>query len=405
MSKLLRRRWEAASDSGLSRRDRRGCEYQAYVPDRLVGRRFRLDGSVAADVVEAEVAIASFSNAAAVLADTEAVARLLLRAESVASSHIEGLVVGGRRLLRAEAARAMGAAVGDVTAEEVLGNIEAMSWAVEFLSSAAQVTVEELLEVHRRLLAGTRHAEHAGQIRTVQNWIGGSSFNPCTAVFVPAPPEHIRALLEDLCAFVADDDLPAVAQAAIAHAQFETIHPFVDGNGRIGRALIQVILRRRGLAPRVLPPVSLVLATWSSSYIDGLTATRYRGRADSTAAHEGTNRWIALFAAACRRAVGDAAAFEEQIERIEERWRAALGRVRTGSAVQLLLGVLPGAPIVSVTGAAELIRRSFQATNQAMTRLEAAGVVRQVNVGRRNRAYEATDVIDAFTDLERLLAT
>jgi Fic family protein len=299
----------------------------------------------------------------------------------------------------------MGAAVGDVTAEEVLGNIEAMSWAVEFLSSAAQVTVEELLEVHRRLLAGTRHAEHAGQIRTVQNWIGGSSFNPCTAVFVPAPPEHIRALLEDLCAFVADDDLPAVAQAAIAHAQFETIHPFVDGNGRIGRALIQVILRRRGLAPRVLPPVSLVLATWSSSYIDGLTATRYRGRADSTAAHEGTNRWIALFAAACRRAVGDAAAFEEQIERIEERWRAALGRVRTGSAVQLLLGVLPGAPIVSVTGAAELIRRSFQATNQAMTRLEAAGVVRQVNVGRRNRAYEATDVIDAFTDLERLLAT
>jgi len=405
LSKLLRRRWEAASDSGLSRRDRRGCEYQAYVPDRLVGRRFRLDGSVAADVAEAEVAIASFSNAAAVLADTEAVARLLLRAESVASSHIEGLVVGGRRLLRAEAARVMGAAVGDVTAEEVLGNIEAMSWAVEFLSSAAQVTVEELLEVHRRLLAGTRHAEHAGQIRTVQNWIGGSSFNPCTAVFVPAPPEHIRALLEDLCAFVADDDLPAVAQAAIAHAQFETIHPFVDGNGRIGRALIQVILRRRGLAPRVLPPVSLVLATWSSSYIDGLTATRYRGRADSTAAHEGTNRWIALFAAACRRAVGDAAAFEEQIERIEERWRAALGRVRTGSAVQLLLGVLPGAPIVSVTGAAELIRRSFQATNQAMTRLEAAGVVRQVNVGRRNRAYEATDVIDAFTDLERLLAT
>jgi len=234
LSKLLRRRWEAASDSGLSRRDRRGCEYQAYVPDRLVGRRFRLDGSVAADVAEAEVAIASFSNAAAVLADTEAVARLLLRAESVASSHIEGLVVGGRRLLRAEAARAMGAAVGDVTAEEVLGNIEAMSWAVEFLSSAAQVTVEELLEVHRRLLAGTRHAEHAGQIRTVQNWIGGSSFNPCTAVFVPAPPEHIRALLEDLCAFVADDDLPAVAQAAIAHAQFETIHPFVDGNGRIG---------------------------------------------------------------------------------------------------------------------------------------------------------------------------
>ena len=90
----------------------------------------------------------------------------------------------------------MGATVGDVTAEEVLGNIEATSWAVEFLSAAAQVTVEGLLELHRRLLAGTRHAEHAGQIRAVQNWIGGSSFNPCSAVFVPAPPEHVRALLE-----------------------------------------------------------------------------------------------------------------------------------------------------------------------------------------------------------------
>ena len=351
------------------------------------------------------MAIANFSNAAAVLADTEAIGRLLLRAESVASSHIEGLVVGGGRLLRAEAARAMGATVGDVTAEEVLGNIEATSWAVEFLSAAAQVTVEGLLELHRRLLAGTRHAEHAGQIRAVQNWIGGSRFNPCSAVFVPAPPEHVRALLDDLCTFVDDKDLPAVAQAAIAHAQFETIHPFVDGNGRTGRALIQVILRRRGLAPRVLPPVSLVLATWSSSYIEGLTATRYRGQANSAAAHEGTNRWIALFAASCRRAVGDAAAFGEHVELIEEQWRAALGRVRTGSAVQLLLGVLPGAPVVSVTGAAELIGRSFQATNQAMTRLENAAVIRQINVGRRNRAYEATDIIDAFTDLERQLAS
>ncbi len=405
MSKLLRRRWQAALDGGLSRRDRQGCEYEAYLPDPLAERSYRLDGDVAADVADAEAAIHRLNATAVALADTEALARLLLRAESVASSYIEGLVVGGRRLLRAEAARAMGDAPSDVTAEEVLGNIEAMNWAVETLSAAPAITVDGLLEVHRQLLVGTRLADHAGRIRTEQNWIGGSSFNPCSAAFVPPPHEYVEELVTDLCAFVSDDALPAVAQAAIAHAQFETIHPFVDGNGRTGRALVHVILRRRGVAPRMLPPVSLVLATWSKAYVEGLTATRYRGQSDSRAAQEGLNRWIALFAAACRRAADDAVAFETRVADIEERWRAGLERVRRGSAVALLLGALPGAPIVSVSAAADLIGRSFQATNEAMRRLEAAGVVRQTNVGRRNRAYEAMAIIDAFAALERQLAS
>ena len=405
MGKLLRLRWRSSLDGGLSRRDRQGCEYEAYLPDPLADRRFQLDGDVAADVVDAEAAISRLNATAVALANTEALARLLLRAESVASSYIEGLVVGGHRLLRAEAARAMGDAPADITAEEVLGNIDAMTWAVDTLSSARTITVDGLLEVHRRLLAGTRLAEHAGWIRTEQNWIGGSSFNPCSAAYVPPPHEYVEDLLTDLCAFSSDDDLPAVAQAAIAHAQFETIHPFVDGNGRTGRALIHVILRRRGLAPRMLPPISLVLATWSKSYIEGLTATRYRGRSDSSTAHEGLNLWIALFAAACRRAVDDATAFEARVGDIEKRWRATLGRVRGNSAIELLLGALPGAPILSVRGAAELIGRSFQATNGAIRRLETAGVVRQITVGRRNRAYEARAIIDAFTALERQLAS
>ncbi|MGI9028592.1 MAG: Fic family protein [Ilumatobacteraceae bacterium] len=375
------------------------------MPDPLVGRRFRLDGNVAADVADAERAIAVLNGSAAALANTEALARLLLRAESVASSFIEGLVVGGRRLLRAEAARAAGETDIDVTADEVLGTIDAMTWAVEGLSTSEALTVDGLLHVHERLLARTRLREHAGQIRSVQNWIGGSSFNPCSAAFVPPPPEHVEALLDDLCAFVNDDSLPAVAQAAIAHAQFETIHPFVDGNGRTGRALIHVVLRRRDVAPRVLPPVSLVLATWSRSYIEGLTVTRYCGRADSSAAHEGINSWIGLFAAACHRAVDDAMAFEQRVATIQREWRAAVGSVRRGSAAELLIGALPGAPVVSVSSAAELIGRSFQGANEAMTRLESAGVVRQVNVGRRNRAFEAPAIIDAFNALERELAS
>ncbi|HUP86050.1 MAG TPA: Fic family protein [Acidimicrobiales bacterium] len=123
------------------------------------------------------------------------------------------------------------------------------------------MTVDGLLEMHEWLLSRTRLREHAGQIRSVQNWIGGSSFDPCSAAFVPPPFEQVEGVLADVCAFVNDDELPAVAQAAIAHSQFETIHPFVDGSGRTGRALIHAVLRRRGVAPRILPPISLVLAT------------------------------------------------------------------------------------------------------------------------------------------------
>lgn len=405
MARVLRQRWRAEMGGGLARRDRRGCEYEAYLPDLLRDRAFRLDGEVAADVAEAEAAVARFNSEALWLLNWEAMARLLLRAESVASSRIEGLEVGGRRLLRAELARALGEEAEDVTAGEVLNNIGAMSFAIEALERGQAIRVEDLLEVHRRLFAGTRLEHQAGRLRREQNWIGGSGFNPCSAEFVPPPPERVAELLEDLCAFCNDASLPAVAQAAIAHAQFETIHPFVDGNGRTGRALIHVLLRRRGLAPRMVPPVSLVLATWANDYVAGLTATRYRGPAGSSAAHEGINRWIGLFAAACRRAVGDAESYEERVRGLQAEWYGRLGRVRSGSAAELLVNALPGAPIMTVASAAEMIRRSGQAVNEAIGRLTEAGILRQVTVGRRNRAFEAADLIEAFTELERRLGS
>jgi len=365
----------------------------------------KLDGHVAADVADAERAIAQFDTRATTLADTEALARLLLRAESVASSKIEGLEVGGRRLLRAEAAIALGEEPNDATANEVLGNIQAMTWALQTVSAEDNIPVETLLEAHRRLLVGTSLAAYGGQIRDEQNWIGGSSYNPCSAVFVPPPPEHVQGLLENLCTFSNSNDLPAVVQAAIAHAQFETIHPFVDGNGRIGRALIHLILRRRGLVTRVIPPISLILATWSDDYITGLTNTRYIGSPTSRSAEEGINRWVALFATACHRAIEDASEFEDEVIRLQDKWRIILGVPRSGSAADLLIRALPGAPIVTVNGAAELIGRTFQATNQAIKRLVDAGILAQVKVGRRNRAFEARELIKTFTDLERRLAS
>ncbi|MHB9004195.1 MAG: Fic family protein [Coriobacteriia bacterium] len=405
MATLRRDRWITEAVSGVPRADRRSCEYDAYLPDPLASRSVNLTGQVAADVADAETAIARLDARASVLTDIEALARLLLRAECVASSRIEGLEVGPRRLLRAEAVRQMGETPADITAQEVLGNIDAMREAMRAGDRDVVISRDTILEIHRCLLANTPLAAHAGRIREVQNWIGGSAYNPCSAAYVPPPPAAVPELLDDLAVFCNGDSLPAVVQAALAHAQFETIHPFADGNGRTGRALIHLILRRRGLSAQVLPPVSLVLATRAADYVRGLTNYRYIGSSDSTAAASGLNEWVGSFAAACVRATQDAEAFEQRCQEIEAEWRHRLGAVRRGSSVDLLLGLLPGTPILSVKTAMAMLNRSKPQVNNAVARLEAAGVLMQVTVGRRNRAFEAREVIDAFTSLERQLAS
>jgi Fic family protein len=405
MSELIKARWDASLTSGLPRRARQGCDYEAYVPDLLAGRSFSFTGETAADVADAERALGRLDREATALADSEALARLLLRAEAVASSRIEGLEVGGRRLLKAQLAIGEGDDPRDVTALEVLNNIEAVRWAIDSVADGDEVEVDHLLEVHRRLLSGTRLDRHAGVVREEQNWIGGSSYNPCSAAFVPPPPDRVADLLEDLCRFCNEDLLPAVAQAAVAHAQFETIHPFVDGNGRTGRALIHIVLRRRGLTTTVLAPVSLVLATRSMDYIAALTATRYQGAPDTPAAVDGVDQWVSLFAAATQRAVADAEDYQARVAAVQAQWLDRVGPVRSDSAAVRLIEALPGAPIVTVRSAAALIGRSGQATNEAIGRLQQAGILKQTTVGRRNRAFEAPQLIAEFTDLERQLAS
>ena len=362
-------------------------------------RRVGSDNKRACDIARLNVEPAS-------LADTETLARLLLRAEAVASSRIEGLEIGARRLLRVEAARELKSRpAADVIAEEVLGNVDAMARALDAADSSAEITVQTILGIHELLLSGTRLAQYGGRTREVQNRIGGSSYNPGSAAYVPPPHEMVHGLLEDLARFCNDDSLPAVAQAAVAHAQFETIHPFVDGNERTGRALIHLVLRRRGLAPRVVPPVSLALATLSGDYVAGLTGYRHVGETTSAAAREGLSRWIAFFAGCCTRSVSDAGGFERAVRAIQQKWRERTGPVRANSTVDLLLDALPGMPLPTVTGAATLLGRSFRATNQAIEELVEVGVLRQVSVGRRNRAFEAGEIIDAFTRFERQLAS
>ena len=407
MAHFEARFWEPIQDAvGLPRRAAAGGSYNVYVPDTLVGRTFSIAGSEAADIADAERAIYDLDRSVTTLADTEALVRLLLRAESVASSHIEGLEIGPRRLLRADAARDMGEIPQDVTAAEVLANIDAMEYAIQAVNAGDRITPALLLEAHRRLLEPTSLARHGGKLRTTQNWIGGSDYNPLSAAFVPPPAEMVPALVDDLCAFSNEKSLPAVAQAAIAHAQFETIHPFADGNGRVGRALIHLIFRHRKITSVVSPPVSLILATRSRDYISGLSATRYDGSPDSPHAIDGMNLWLGTFAAACTRAAADARQFETRIKDIKAGWLERLGNVRTHSAVLRIIEVLPRSPIVTIAELRALTDRSTQRIQEAVERLEQIGILTPVKVGRqRKQVFQARDIIEAFNDLERQLAS
>ncbi|MGC2128891.1 MAG: Fic family protein [Candidatus Aquilonibacter sp.] len=375
------------------------------MPDPLVGRPIVLAGPEAADVADAERAILELDRSAKALANTEALARLLLRAESVNSSKIEGLEVSPRRLLRADAARAHGEEPTDVTATEVLGNIDAMNYAIDAVNRGKTFSLDLLREVHRRLLASTPLVKIGGIIRTTQNWIGGSSYNPCSASYVPPPSELVHDLLIDLCDFCNGDELPVVVQAALAHAQFEAIHPFADGNGRVGRAIIHMVFRRRRLTASITPPVSLVLATMSKDYVAGLNAMCYRGAPTSAQAVEGFNRWIATFASACSRAVADSFIFERRIGDLQKKWLRRLGRVRADSAVLRLLEALPGTPIVTASEVRAMLGVSLPSALQAIERLTTAEILHPATARQRRQVFEAREIINLFTNLERQLAS
>lgn len=405
MATHLRRRWEPRYE-GLSRRDRSGGSYDAYVPDPLAGWELSIPADVAADVADAEEAVRALSRSGIGHVSLEGLARFLLRAESVGSSRIEGLSAASKRLARAEAALALGGDPRDRVAVEILGNIHAMESAIALATEASHFGLAQQLEVHRVLMEHSSTPQLAGQVRTVQNWIGGSSYNPCSASFVPPPPEYLEALLADLFEYVDGDAHSPLVQAGIAHAQFETLHPFTDGNGRAGRALIHVVLRRRGLAPAFVPPISLVLATWSEDYIAGLTSFRHEGGRNSAARSRGAVEWLRTFAAATRRACSDAERYSEDMTVMAGRWRQAIGRVRARSSTDLLLQVLPGVPVLTIESASRLTGRSRPRAAEAVARLVEAGILEQRNVGRqRYRVYEARDVLDLFTHLERALAS
>ncbi|OGK93009.1 MAG: cell filamentation protein Fic [Candidatus Rokubacteria bacterium RBG_16_73_20] len=384
--------WPADPTAPGGRAERRAFSYRAFVPDPIARLELALPSSVAAAVSSAERAVDALNRDPPRMASLEVLARRLLRSESVASSRIEGLVLSQRRLARAEAEEA---GARDETARSVLGNVAAMEQAVAFGSSARPLRLSDVLALHRVLMLATTTPQVAGALRDRQNWIGGNAYNPGRADFVPPPPECVKELMADLVAFVNRSDLAPVVQAAIAHAQFETIHPFADGNGRVGRALIHVVLRRRALAPRYVPPVSLVLAADAKAYVAGLTAFR----------EERPASWILLFAHALERAAVKASELATRLAALQNMWRERAGHPRRHSSAEALIVELPAHPIVTVATAQEFLGRSKQAVNEAIAVLAENGILHPITLAKRNRAWEARELFDLINDVERELAT
>jgi Fic family protein len=382
--------WKADPAIYAPPRYRRACAYDAFIPAPVKSLDLSLPGDVAGVVSDAEKAIADLNRGAG--PELMPLARLLLRTESIASSKVEGMQLDARSLARAEVNQETGRKVGS-SAAEILANIDAMQLSIERAASLEGLRPKDFLDIHRVLLERAPNSQIAGRFRTSQNWIGGNDYNPCGAAFVPPPPENVDQLLDDLCAFVNDDDLPPLIQAAIAHAQFETIHPFADGNGRTGRALVQVVLRRRGLTPSFVPPISVVLARDKDRYLRGLTVFREDHLAD----------WIELFAAATAEAATLAAHYATRVSDLRERWREQLrerSNPRADAAAWSLITVLPAHPMITVPVAVAATGRTRPAVANAIEELEGAGILVRLTESTRNRAWEADGLLDLIVGLE-----
>ena len=390
MADGIRRHWPAGlpSVSG-GRAARQGFYYYAFDAWEIARADPALSSETVQDLVRAEAAIRVL-NADPPRSDAlEALSHQLLRTEAVASSRIEGLELSHRNLAEA----AFDPKLASANAAGVLGNVRAMQEALRIGSSTERVTAETILKIHARLFRGTRDERIAGRFRSSQNWIGHGD-NPYRAAFIPVPETEVPRLVGDLCAFVARDDLSPLIQAAIAHAQFETIHPFEDGNGRVGRALIHLIVRRRGLAPSYVPPISPVLASSYNAYIAGLTA--YRTRHD--------DEWCGIFARAAGIAADGARMLSEEIERLKARWTEQANSPRAGSAAARLIELLPRHPVFDLKSATDFLGVSDEAARLGIDRLARAGVVKEITKRKWGRAWECVSLLALLDGFDQRLA-
>ena len=275
--------WSPPSTTGLSREDRASGTYHAYVSDELPRKLPALSPEATAAADEAALVVARLDERIR-SSGSRYLNHLLILSESISSSWIEGNRLSPKKLAIAELLQHC-----DRVALDDIANIRATEHAIDAFSDPAQhVTVADIVNpqhtIEPRLEPG---------LRTEQNWVGGPGNSPLRADFIPPPPSEVPRLIANLADFISCTGGNPVVRAAIAHAEFETIHPFIDGNGRTGRALVHAVLKRSDALRSILVPISTVFAADTNAYIGGLTALR-RDPAD-------LNDWVTSFAEAAER--------------------------------------------------------------------------------------------------------
>jgi len=314
----------------------------------------------------------------------EPLARLLLRAEGVASSYIEGVRAPAELVAVAE----VDSGAVDATSAWVADNLAVVDASLGHARSGAALTADDLHRWHVRLMAhGALPDELVGQYREAQNWIGGAT--PREAAYVPPPAEHVGRLMRDLVRAANTSTLDPVTLAAVVHAQFEAIHPYGDGNGRLGRVLIGwVLARRTGVA--VPPPVSVVMARDTGGYLSGLTRWRMGDVAG----------WVGWVADAISRSADQVGELVATAENLRRRWDGLLTGVRADAAAWRVLDLIPQHLVVTAPMVAELLGVSAPTARAAVEALAARGILeplelRAVRPGRPAQWWMAGELVSA----------
>jgi Fic family protein len=357
-------------------RQRHSGPYRAAVVSEIAGQALQLPVDVATLAEDASVEIARFD--AELGAEVAPFASVLLRSESASSSKIENLSSGAKSIALAE----LGSKDKRI-ATEIVGNVAAM---VAALALADRLDENAVLAMHGALLVDVK-PEIAGRWRAEQVWIGGDSFGPHGAAFIPPHHLHVPALMADLVKFTQRGDLALLSQAAIAHAQFETIHPFPDGNGRTGRALIHAMLRGHGLTRNVTVPVSAGLLTDINGYFDALTAYR---NGEPTAIVE--KLAYASFAAAAngRQLVLD-------LRAIRQSWEDKI-KARRGATAWQLADVLLRQSVIDAPTVARELGVTPQNALRAIAPLAEVDILEEFTGFARNRMWQSRQVLDALDE-------
>jgi Fic family protein len=350
-----------------------------FIADRVVA----LDSEIAVDLETATSEIAKLDGSHA--DDLAALGGLLLRTESIASSKIEQIEADVD-----DYARALHGVRSNASAVAMAAATAALQQMIETVGPTAPIRLSAITSAHAALMrVDAAESATAGELRTVQNWIGGSDFSPRGALYIPPPPETVSRYMADLMTFSNRRDIPALLQAAIAHAQFESIHPFTDGNGRIGRALINTILRRRGVTTRVVVPLASALVVRRDEYFDTLDSYR---SGDLTPL-------LSTFLRSTRIAAAESRITAQRLHEIPDQWRELIGSVRRGSAASNILALLPGTPILSSDDAIALVDAPRSSVFDAIGRLSDAGILQPLTDRRRNQIWGARVILDELEDL------